>query len=73
MNKKVTEIKIESEYIMIGQFSKFADIIHSGGEAKSFLLQHEVMINNESDNRRGRKLRGGDVVEILGNKYRIIQ
>ena len=73
MNKKVTEIKIESEYITLGQFLKFADIIYSGGEAKSVLLQHEVMINNESDNRRGRKLRGGDVVEILGNKYRIIQ
>ena len=73
MNKKVTEIKIESEYITLGQFLKFADIIYSGGEAKSFLLQHEVMINNESDNRRGRKIRSGDVVEILGNKYRIIQ
>ena len=73
MNKQVTEIKIESEYITLGQLLKFADIIYSGGEANSFLLQHEVMINNESDNRRGRKLRGGDVVEILGNKYRIIQ
>ena len=73
MNKKVTEIKIESEYITLGQFLKFADIIYSGREAKSCLLQHEGIINNESDNRRCRKLRGGDVVEILGNKYRIIQ
>ncbi|MFP3325982.1 RNA-binding S4 domain-containing protein, partial [Planococcus sp. SIMBA_160] len=33
---------------------------------KWFLSEHEVFINQEPDNRRGRKLYPGDVVEIEG-------
>ena len=71
MIKKTTEITINTEYITLGQFLKLADIIQSGGEAKSFLAQNKVEIDGISDNRRGRKLRGGEVVEILGQKYEI--
>ena len=71
MIKKTTEIIINTEYITLGQLLKLADIIQTGGEAKSFLAQNEVEIDGISDNRRGRKLRGGEVIEILGQKYEI--
>jgi len=71
MIKKTTEILINTEYITLGQFLKLADIIQSGGEAKSFLAQNKVEIDGISDSRRGRKLRGGEVIEILGQKYEI--
>ena len=71
MIKKTTEITINTEYITLGQFLKLADIIQSGGEAKSFLAQNEVEIDGISDNRRGRKLRGGEIIEVLGQKYEI--
>ena len=71
MIKKTTEIVIDTDYITLGQFLKLADIIQSGGEAKSFLAQNEVKIDGISDNRRGRKLRGGEVLDILGQKYEI--
>ncbi len=71
MNKKIKEIKISSEFITLGQFLKFADIIESGGEAKLFLSQNDVFINDELDVRRGRKLRPGDKVIILGESYLI--
>ena len=71
MNKKITEIKINSEFITLGQFLKFADIISTGGEAKIFLSQNDVFINGELDVRRGRKLRSGDKVVILGKEYLI--
>ena len=71
MIKKTTAITINTEYITLGQFLKLADIIQSGGEAKSFLAQNEVEIDGVSDNRRGRKLRGGEIIEILGQKYEI--
>ena len=71
MIKKKTEITINTEYITLGQFLKLADIIQSGGEAKSFLAQNEVEIDGVSDNRRGRKLRGGEIIEILGQTYEI--
>ena len=71
MNKKLIEISITSEFITLGQFLKFADIISSGGEAKSFLASHKVLVNGEEDNRRGRKLRDNDEVIINGQTYRI--
>ncbi|MCE4051980.1 MULTISPECIES: S4 domain-containing protein YaaA [Bacillaceae] len=58
------QIKIETEYITLGQFLKVADIIQSGGMAKWFLSEHEVFVNGEQDQRRGRKLRSGDKIEI---------
>ena len=71
MNKKIKEIHITSEFITLGQFLKFADVIQSGGEAKSFLSQNDVFINDELDVRRGRKLRPGDKIVVLGESYLI--
>ena len=71
MNKKTEKITITSEFITLGQFLKYADVISTGGEAKFFLQENEVIINGEIDNRRGRKLRDGDKVEILNKVYEI--
>lgn len=35
----------------------------SGGQIKAWLAQNEVLVNAEPENRRGKKLRSGDVVE----------
>lgn len=64
-------IEIKDEYITLGQFLKVADIIASGGEAKIFLNSNIILINDEEDNRRGRKLHKGDKVYILGVDYLI--
>jgi ribosome-associated protein len=32
--------------------------------AKWFLQEHEVLVNSEREQRRGRKLRDGDIVEV---------
>ncbi|WP_066295987.1 S4 domain-containing protein YaaA [Bacillus sp. FJAT-29937] len=60
----MTDIKIDTEYITLGQFLKIAEIIQSGGMAKWFLSEYEVFVNGEQDQRRGRKLRTGDQVQI---------
>ncbi len=67
-------VKIDTEYITLGQFLKLADVIQSGGMAKWFLSEHDVFINGEQDQRRGRKLRSGDQVSIPGiGKFNITQ
>lgn len=65
------KIYIKDEYVTLGQFLKIADIISTGGEAKIFLSSNCILINNENDKRRGRKLYKGDNLEILGVKYLI--
>lgn len=63
----MTEIKIDTEYITLGQFLKVSEVIQTGGMAKWFLSEYEVYINGEQDQRRGRKLRAGDAIEIPGH------
>ena len=62
--KKLNQIKIKDEFITLGQFLKLADIISSGGQAKWFLQEYEVYVNEELEDRRGRKLYVGDEVDI---------
>ena len=67
----IKNIKIEGDFITLGQFLKAADIISSGGEAKSFLLNNKVLINKEEDRRRGRKLYKDDLIEVNERYYKI--
>lgn len=60
------EIRFDSEFITLGQLLKMTDAIDSGGMAKWFLSEHIVYVNGEVDQRRGRKLRHNDVVNIPG-------
>lgn len=66
------KIKIESEYITLGQFIKYADIVSSGGMVKEILQEHKIYVNDILDSRRGRKLYPGDKVLIKNiGVYRI--
>lgn len=58
------KIIFTGEYITLGQFLKKVDLIDSGSDAKHFLSLNRVFINNEVDERRGRKLRNKDQVKI---------
>ncbi len=67
------EVKIQTDFIKLGQFLKFADIISSGGEEKHFLLNNDVLVNGEKEDRRGKKLRHGDLIDINGQLFKIVQ
>lgn len=66
------KISIQSEYITLGQFLKYADVISSGGMVKFALQEYEIFVNDLHENRRGKKLYPGDKVTIKGiGTYRI--
>ena len=58
------EYKLFEEFITLQALLKELGIIHSGGAIKSFLAEHHVYFNGELENRRGKKLRIGDKVDI---------
>jgi S4 domain protein YaaA len=68
----VNIVKISTEFITLGQFLKIENLISSGGQAKLFLSENEVLINDEIDQRRGRKLRTGDHVKVVNQDYQIV-
>lgn len=64
-------IKITTEYITLGQLLKITDLISSGGEAKFFLAENKVYVDNELDQRRGKKLYPGMIIKIGNNVFKI--
>jgi ribosome-associated protein len=57
-------IEISTEIITLGQLLKLVQAIDTGGAAKWFLQTNEVYVNGEREDRRGRKLKHGDTVDI---------
>ena len=67
----IKEVKIDDEFISLGQFLKICDLISSGGEAKFFLKEHKVFVNEEKEDRRGRKLYENDLVKIDDGTFKV--
>lgn len=65
------KINIKTEYITLGQFLKYINVISSGAYAKVFLLENKVYVNGEIENRRGRKLYPGYKVTVLNSEYEV--
>lgn len=64
-------IKLRDEFIKLGQALKAANLVEDGVEAKYMIQDGEVLVNGESDTRRGRKLYDGDVISYHGEEVRI--
>ncbi len=68
------KVDIHTPYITLGQLLKFLNLVNSGGEAKLFLQENEIYVNEVAENRRGKKLYPGDEINIndleilIGNK-----
>jgi ribosome-associated protein len=68
---EVIKIREGEEFIKLGQALKAANLVGSGVEAKEVILDGLVSVNGEVDERRGRKLYDGDLVEFEGYQIKI--
>jgi ribosome-associated protein len=66
------EVPIRGEVIRLGQLLKLAGIVDAGGDVKGFLAAHEVLVNGEAEDRRGRQLHPGDEVRAAGDVVRLV-
>ena len=66
------EITIKDEFIKLGQAMKLAGLVDSGVEAKEVIQNGEVMVNGETDTRRGKKLYKGDVFSYGESEIKIV-
>lgn len=66
-----TDVAISGDEIPLGSFLKLAGVIESGGDAKQRIAAGDVTVNGETETRRGRKLRHGDVVELDEQRLRL--
>ena len=65
------EYKLFEEFITLQALLKELGIIQSGGAIKSFLAENIVYFNGELENRRGKKIRIGDTINIPQMKLHI--
>jgi ribosome-associated protein len=66
----IFELKGE-EYIELIKLLKLLGLAESGGDAKQYVDDGDIMVNNETEYRRRKKLRTGDVVDFLNQKIEI--
>lgn len=68
----MNKIEIKTEIIKLDAFLKWAAIVSSGSEAKLYIQDGLVKVNNEICTQRGKKLRAGDIVSFEGSDFEII-
>jgi len=67
------QVKINTEYIKLDQFLKWAGVCDNGAMAKGFIVDGFVKVNGNVEIQRGKKLRNGDIVEFENKEYEVIQ
>lgn len=58
------DYKLFDDFITLQALLKELNIIQSGGAAKVFLAEYHVFFNGEKEERRGKKIRIGDNIDI---------
>ena len=67
----IEKVFINTDFIKLDQFMKFAGLVYTGGDAKGFIQDGEVKVNGEVCTRRDKKLVEGDIVSFNGEDFEI--
>lgn len=69
MGEKIINLRKDEQYITLQSLLQVGGVISTGGMVKIFLLENEVLVNGEREDRRGRKLYSGDKVQVLKQSF----
>ncbi len=67
------QIAIHKEPIRLSQFLKLANIVQDGLEAKTRVVEGEILVNGELEIRRGRKLYVKDLIRFANNTFEVVK
>ena len=68
---KHSKFKLDGDFIKLESLLKCNGLVSTGGQAKVFIQNSEVYVNNEICLQRGKKLRRGDVVKMFDDEIEI--
>ncbi|MEZ3477065.1 MAG: RNA-binding S4 domain-containing protein [Lachnospiraceae bacterium] len=63
------EVRIQDDYIKLGQALKLAGLVESGVDAKYVIQDGQVKVNGQVETQRGKKLVENDEVCFEGNTF----
>ena len=64
-------VSLRDASIRLGQFLQLAGLVDTGADAKELLRSGQVEVDDEVETRRGRRLRGGEVVRVGAEAARV--
>ncbi|MDE6471072.1 MAG: RNA-binding S4 domain-containing protein [Eubacterium sp.] len=65
------DVIIKTDFIRLDSFLKFKGIAETGGQAKQFIQDGIVKVNDEKCTARGKKIRNGDKISVFSVDYHI--
>ena len=72
LTETVKKIEIDTDFIKLDSFLKYAKAVYSGGEAMEVIAEGKFSVNVEICTMSVKKLYKTDRVELLGKKYEVI-
>lgn len=69
--RKKEDVIIKTDFIRLDSFLKFKGIAETGGQAKQFIQDGIVKVNDEKCTARGKKIRNGDKISVFSTDYYI--
>lgn len=69
----MTKIEINTPFIKLDQFLKFAGIAETGGHAKELIFEKIVFVNGSVCEQRGKKLYPDDIIEVDNEKFVVVK
>ena len=72
MSKNTFELRPDDEYIELIQLMKRLGWVGTGGEAKIRIENGEILVNDEVEYRKRRKLKKGFIVQFANEKLEVV-
>ena len=66
-----TATPADEPFIQLDQFLKVMNLVATGGQAKAMIQGGFVEVNGETETRRKKKLRHGDIVNFEGQELQV--
>lgn len=60
--ERIVELRPGEEFIRLGQLLKYTGVIDRGSDVREYLATRAVTVDGQPENRRGAKIRPGQVV-----------
>lgn len=69
--RRSEDVIIKTDFIRLDSFLKFKGIAETGGQAKQFIQDGIVKVNDEICTARGKKIRNHDKISVFSVDYHI--
>ena len=62
----------DQEYVELFKLLKILNLVNSGGEAKMFIEEGEVLVNDQVETRKRNKIRAGTKIQFMEQIIQVI-